>query len=84
MNVWFGDPWPALQCWSDTCADDLLRVETPIGDVCAVCGARFIDGDCGTGFTIVHSPTRTRNVLYEHGWVHAGCSEDALRRLRRA
>lgn len=35
---WFGEPWPSAELRASVCEDDNFRIETPVGELCLLCG----------------------------------------------
>ena len=35
---WFGEPWPSAESRASVCEDDNYRIETPVGELCILCG----------------------------------------------
>lgn len=44
---WFGMPWPSPEEPAGVCSDPSMRVETPVGQICFVCGTPVTATDSG-------------------------------------
>jgi hypothetical protein len=47
MRQWFGEPWPTPDRRAEVCADDALRIDTPVGEMCVECDEAVVAGDRG-------------------------------------
>lgn len=70
---WFGDPWPSEDLRAPVCEDDNLRIATPVGEDCLLCGAPVLEGDRGTvlGGYILNAQG---NMAATTGYSHVECN----------
>ena len=70
---WFGEPWPSSELRASICEEDKYRIETPVGELCLLCGEAIETWAQGIQYGFIVDGTTSNPAASLGPYAHIEC-----------